>query len=93
MIALYNPAGRTRREGLARAVAALSSCRSGGTPVIVARAVGAVDERITITTLAELDQDSVDMRTLLIVGSSTTRVTAGPVPRVYTPRRYPGSAA
>jgi precorrin-2 C20-methyltransferase/precorrin-3B C17-methyltransferase len=34
------------------------------------------------------------MRTLLIVGSSTTRALAGPDgrPRVYTPRSYPASA-
>jgi precorrin-2 C20-methyltransferase/precorrin-3B C17-methyltransferase len=45
-----------------------------------------------VTTLAELDVAAVDMRTLLIVGSSTTRVLAsdGGPPRVYTPRRYPG---
>jgi precorrin-3B methylase len=29
------------------------------------------------------------MRTLLIVGSSATRVIDGSPPRVYTPRRYP----
>ncbi len=40
---------------------------------------------------ATLDLDVVDMRTLLIVGSSTTRVIAGEPPRVYTPRRYPAA--
>jgi precorrin-2 C20-methyltransferase/precorrin-3B C17-methyltransferase len=48
--------------------------------------VGSDAESVTITTLAELDLDAVDMRTLLIVGSSTTRVANG---AVYTPRRYP----
>jgi precorrin-2 C20-methyltransferase/precorrin-3B C17-methyltransferase len=60
--------------------------------VVVARAVGSADESVTVTTLGALDVTPVDMRTLLIVGSSTTRVIehgAGP-PRVYTPRRYPG---
>ena len=38
---------------------------------------------------ATLDLDVVDMRTLLIVGSSTTRTIPGEPPRVYTPRRYP----
>ena len=38
---------------------------------------------------AALDVDVVDMRTLLIVGSSTTRTIEGEPPRVYTPRRYP----
>ena len=44
---------------------------------------------MTVTTLADVDAGAdVDMRTLLIVGSSTTRVTAGGA--VYTPRGYPG---
>jgi precorrin-2 C20-methyltransferase/precorrin-3B C17-methyltransferase len=44
---------------------------------------------VTVTTLADIDLDAVDMRTLLIVGSSATRVIEGATPRVYTPRRYP----
>jgi precorrin-2 C20-methyltransferase / precorrin-3B C17-methyltransferase len=64
--------------------------RAPETPVVVARAVGAPEESVTITTLAELDPGAVDMRTLLLVGSSTTRVVNGSGPaRVYTPRRYP----
>ena len=39
-----------------------------------------------MTTLADLDPAKVDMRCLLIIGSSTTRVTAQGT--VYTPRRY-----
>lgn len=92
VLALYNPASRTRREQLTRAVAVLREHRTCSTPVVVARAVGSDAESVTVTTLAELDLGLVDMRTLLIVGSSTTRVVpgaAGAPPRVYTPRRYP----
>jgi precorrin-2 C20-methyltransferase/precorrin-3B C17-methyltransferase len=97
VLALYNPASRTRREQLARAVAVLGRHRDEGTPVVVARAVGDAEERVTVTTLGALanpgtgELDAVDMRTLLIVGSSTTRTMAasGRGPRVYTPRRYP----
>ena len=59
---------------------------------MVGRAVGTQDQQVTVTTLGELDPEQVDMRCLLIVGSSQTRVlrtTGGPV-RVITPRRYPG---
>jgi precorrin-2 C20-methyltransferase / precorrin-3B C17-methyltransferase len=87
-LALYNPASKTRREQLDRAREVLLRHRAPETPVVVARAVGGTDEAVTVTTLGELDTGVVDMRTLLIVGSSTTRVTAGG--RVYTPRRYPG---
>jgi precorrin-2 C20-methyltransferase/precorrin-3B C17-methyltransferase len=90
VLALYNPASRTRREQLARAVEVLREDRAPETPVVVARAVGSDAEEVTVTTLAELDLGAVDMRTLLIVGSSTTRVVDGAAgPRVYTPRRYP----
>jgi precorrin-2 C20-methyltransferase / precorrin-3B C17-methyltransferase len=89
VLALYNPASRTRREQLRRAFEILRAHRALETPVVVARAVGsAPDETITVTTLADVRLEDVDMRTLLIVGSSTTRVTARGA--VYTPRRYPG---
>ncbi len=97
VLALYNPASRTRREQLTRAVAVLRRHRADSTPVVVARAVGASDESVAVTTLGAFacprtgDLDAVDMRTLLIVGSSTTRTIErnGQPPRVYTPRRYP----
>jgi precorrin-2 C20-methyltransferase / precorrin-3B C17-methyltransferase len=98
VLALYNPASRTRREQLTRAVAVLRRHRADTTPVVVARAVGdAEHESVTVTTLGALaspdtgELDAVDMRTLLIVGSSTTRAVAanGRPARVYTPRRYP----
>jgi len=92
VLALYNPASRTRREQLAQAVAVIRRHRAAATPVVVARAVGGDDESVLVTTLDKLDLDTIDMRTLLIVGSSTTRVIAGNgrPSRVYTPRRYPG---
>jgi precorrin-2 C20-methyltransferase/precorrin-3B C17-methyltransferase len=89
VLALYNPASRTRRGQLDRAFAVLRRHRAPATPVVVARAVGAADETVTVTTLADVDLGAVDMRTLLLVGSSTTRVTAAGA--VYTPRRYPGT--
>jgi precorrin-2 C20-methyltransferase / precorrin-3B C17-methyltransferase len=98
VLALYNPASRTRREQLAQALAVLRRHRADTTPVVLARAVGdAEHESVTVTTLGGLadpatgELDTVDMRTLLIIGSSTTRALAanGRPARVYTPRRYP----
>lgn len=90
VLALYNPASRTRRAQLERAREVLLVHRVAETPVVVARAVGAPEESVTVTTLADLDGDRVDMRTLLIVGSSQTRIAASATgtPRVYTPRHY-----
>ena len=59
VLALYNPASRTRREQLSRALDVLRRHRADATPVVVARAVGAEDESVTVTTLGELsDPDS-----------------------------------
>ena len=56
--------------------------------VDVGRDVGGPEERLTVTTLGELDPETVDMRCCLIIGSSQTRV--GPSGLVWTARRYPG---
>ncbi|MCW2695650.1 MAG: cobIJ, partial [Modestobacter sp.] len=53
----------------------------------VGRDVGGPEESLTVTSLGDLDADSVDMRCLVLIGSSQTRV--GPAGRVWTPRTYP----
>ena len=90
VLVIYNPASRTRREQLERTRTLLLRHRSPETPTVIARDVGGPDERITLATLAGFVAEEVDMRTLVIVGSSTTRVIGeNGVRRVYTPRRYP----
>lgn len=91
VIAIYNPASRTRTEQLVRARDVLLRHRSPQTPVVVGRDVGGPAESVRVTTLAELDPATVDMRCLLIVGSSQTRVAARAdgSSQVYTPRNYP----
>ncbi len=93
-LAIYNPASRTRRDQLEGAREVMLRHRVPETPVVVARDVGGPDEAVAVTTLAGLPAAAVDMRTLVIVGSSTTRVieNGGGPPRVYTPRRYPAQA-
>jgi precorrin-2 C20-methyltransferase/precorrin-3B C17-methyltransferase len=91
-IAIYNPASRSRRQQLADARDLLLAHRDPDTPVVIGRAIGTPDQVVTVTTLDELDPEQVDMRCLLIVGSSQTRVlrAGGGPDRVITPRRYPG---
>lgn len=90
-LALYNPASRSRREQLERARAVLLRHRTPRTPVVLARALGGPEEAVTVATLGDFVAAEVDMRTLLLVGSSRTRAIEGGdgAPRVYTPRRYP----
>ncbi|MGY1670972.1 precorrin-2 C(20)-methyltransferase [Geodermatophilus sp. SYSU D00710] len=87
VLALYNPRSRARPHQLGEALTALLEVRKPETVVVVGRDVGGPEEEVRVTTLGELDPETVDMRCLVLVGSSQTRVT--PSGQVYTPRRYP----
>jgi len=91
VLALYNPASKSRRQQIVDTREVLLRHREPETPVVIGRAVFSDEQHITVTTLGELDPDSIDMRCLLIVGSSQTRIvpTRTGLPRVFTPRRYP----
>src|SRR5690349_832010 len=89
-IAIYNPRSAARPWQVGAARDLLLEHRAPDTPVVLGRDVGGPGERVTVTTLAELDPEQVDMRTLVIVGSSTTRVVhRGGRDVVFTPRHYP----
>jgi precorrin-2 C20-methyltransferase/precorrin-3B C17-methyltransferase len=90
VLAIYNPASKTRTWQLDRARHILLTHRDPDTPVVVGRDVGGAGESIRVTTLGGLDTGSVDMRCLVIVGSSFTRVvTRGDgLLAVFTPRHY-----
>jgi precorrin-2 C20-methyltransferase/precorrin-3B C17-methyltransferase len=98
VLAIYNPASRTRTWQVAAVRELLLRHREPATPVVLGRNVGRDGEHVAITSLADLDSADVDMNTLLIIGSSTTRVFAqhGRT-TVFTPRHYqseqPGQAA
>jgi len=87
VLAIYNPASRSRTTQVADAQELLLEHRSPDTVVVVGRDVGRAEESLAVTTLAGLDPASIDMKCLIIVGSSTTRVTASG--RVWTPRSIP----
>jgi precorrin-2 C20-methyltransferase/precorrin-3B C17-methyltransferase len=87
VIALYNPRSKHRPHQLGEAQKVLLEIRSPDTVVVVGRDVGGPQERLTVTTLGDLDAHTVDMRCLVLIGSSQTRV--GPSGAVYTPRTYP----
>ncbi|MCX3062307.1 precorrin-2 C(20)-methyltransferase [Streptomyces beihaiensis] len=94
VLALYNPGSRSRTWQVGKARELLLELRLPDTPVVLARDVGGPEESIRVVRLADLDPAVVDMRTLLIVGSSQTQaVTRGDGRTVaWTPRRYPDRA-
>ncbi|MFE7518600.1 precorrin-2 C(20)-methyltransferase [Streptomyces halstedii] len=91
VIALYNPGSRSRTWQVGKARDLLLEHRSPDTPVVLGRDVGGPAESVRTVRLADLDPAEVDMRTVLIVGSSQTRWVrrGGGEEIVWTPRRYP----
>lgn len=86
-IALYNPRSAARPEGFARVLALLLEACEARRPILFARAVSTPEETLTIVPLGEAEPAMADMRTLVIIGSSRTRI----VPRpggafLYSPR-------
>jgi precorrin-3B C17-methyltransferase len=90
VVGLYNPLSRHRPWQLERALEIIGGHRSPGTPVVQARNVGRPDEKVVATTLDRVEPTSVDMSTILLVGSSTTQSFTDATGRewVYTPRHY-----
>ncbi len=90
VITLYNPVSKRRRHQFERAVEIISAHRPPETPVILARNLGREEETIDVLPLYDVEVDMVDMLTLVMIGSSESRVieeTNGNR-RVYTPRGY-----
>lgn len=89
-LAFYNPISRSRPWQLGVALEIVARHRTAQTPVVLGRDIGRPGQTLRVTTLGALTPDQVDMRTMVIIGSSTTCT----FPRVdgrewvYTPRWY-----
>lgn len=93
-MAFYNPRSRARPEGFARVLAVLREACGDERPVLFARAVSTPEETLRIVPLGQASAQMADMRTMVIVGSSRTRVierVGSPI--LYTPRSVPEDAA
>lgn len=89
-IALYNPRSKARPEGFARALDLLRDASGDDRPVLFARAVSTPEEQLRIVPLSQATPDMADMRTVVIVGSSLTRIISrAGAPILYTPRSAP----
>ncbi|MBV4486480.1 precorrin-3B C(17)-methyltransferase [Pseudomonas sp. SWRI153] len=89
-LAFYNPISRARPWQLGRALEIVAQHRTPQTPVVLGRDIGRPGQTLRTTTLGALTPDQVDMRTMVLIGSSTTctfpRAEGGDW--VYTPRWY-----
>jgi len=89
VIAIYNPISTQRKWQLQSAKESLLKWRSPNTPVVLGHKMGRKGENVKVITLAELEPELADMQTVIIVGSSKTKVLElGDRIRVYTPRTY-----
>jgi len=89
VIAFYNPVSRRRRTQLADARAILLQHRPADTPVMLASSLGRPEENVRYRRLDALQVDEVDMLTVVLVGSSNSRLAQlGEGPRMFTPRGY-----
>ena len=89
-IAFYNPRSKARPDALIRVFEILRETCRDDRPVLFARAVSTPEETLRIVPLPEARADMADMRTMIIIGSSLTRIidcAAGPI--LYTPRSAP----
>ena len=81
----YNPASAKRTWQLRRALELLAVHRPPATPVGWVRDASRPGQAASLSTLRDFDPGLADMHTLVIVGSSRTRMQAG---RMVTPRDY-----
>jgi cobalt-precorrin 5A hydrolase/precorrin-3B C17-methyltransferase len=89
VIAFYNPVSKRRRTLLDEARNILLKHRPDDTPVMLASSLGRPEEHIRYRTLKDLKTDEVDMLTVVLVGSSHSRLAElGEGPRMFTPRGY-----
>ena len=89
VIAFYNPVSKTRRTLLAEARDILLQHRPADTPVMLATNLGRPTEHVRYRALKDLEVDEVDMLTVVLIGSSNSRLAQlGEGPRMFTPRGY-----
>lgn len=86
VVALYNPKSRKRTTGIVEVSDILKEHRSLKTPVGICTAVGAPDQRVEISDLGHFLDCEITMRSIVVVGNSTTRIINGKMvnPRGYT---------
>ena len=89
VIAFYNPVSKKRRTLLAEARDILLEHRPADTPVLLASSLGRPEEALVYRDLSKLEVDEVDMLTVVLVGSSQSRLAQrSDGQHMYTPRGY-----
>jgi len=86
----YNPRSKARPEGFGRTLDVLREACGDARPMIFARAVSTSEEELRVVPLTDARPEMADMRTVVLLGNSMTRIVEGTRrPVVYTPRSVP----
>jgi precorrin-3B C17-methyltransferase len=85
VVALYNPKSNYRKKPLEEAVKILLRHRPASTPVGIGTAIGTTKQKVVISTLDQLCNEDINMRSLIIVGNTTSRIDGN---WFITPRGY-----
>jgi precorrin-3B C17-methyltransferase len=85
VVALYNPRSHRRVRQLEEAARIFLEFRTPSTPVGIATALGMENERIILSILGAFLKEEIGMRSVVLIGNSTTRIVNG---RMVTPRGY-----
>lgn len=85
VVAIYNPQSTTRKKQIKEAAAIFRKYRPGKTPVGIGTAVGTTDERVVLTDLDHFLEYEINMRSIVLIGNSSSKVLGG---WFVTPRGY-----
>ncbi|NEQ37210.1 MAG: precorrin-3B C(17)-methyltransferase [Okeania sp. SIO3I5] len=87
VVAIYNPKSQNRTEQLVKAVNIFLEYRQPENPVAIVRSAYRENEDVTLTSLGELLEVSVDMLTVILIGNQSTGIYNN---WMITPRGYLG---
>jgi precorrin-3B C17-methyltransferase len=85
VIALYNPKSKGRPKHIEKAVAILTKYKDATTPVALVKNAGRARTESKLVTLATIEYEFIDMKTVIIIGNKTTYIKDG---KMITPRGY-----
>lgn len=85
VICLYNPRSKGRRDHLKNALSLIEKAQGPNVPVGLVKDAGREGQTVHYTTVSTLDENLVDMTTVVVIGNSQTRMIAG---KMITPRGY-----
>ncbi len=85
VIAIYNPRSKKRAGHLKDAIKIIKEFRDGTTPVGIVNKAYREGQRVQVVSLATVNEDDVDMQTVLIIGNSSSRAVGD---KMLTPRGY-----